>query len=197
MPNESVEMQEVATYAQTLFEVARAEGREAQEAHMLAEAIDLSSEVLDLISVMRERGELDLLPKVAKAYQDLIKHEDNALKVEVTTAVALPCDVRDNLIAKLEHELNQPVILTENVNPAISVTTSVSLNEQVRAQILAQLGDKGAQLPAVLIEDVDPSILGGIIVRIENDRRDASIATQLKNAHHALVHDDTNQTEVK
>ena len=63
----------------------------------------------------------------------------------------------------------------------VTVTTAVPLDEDLRADITKQLeGELGTQV--FLIERVDPSIIGGIVLEMRGQRRDISVKTQLRAA---------------
>ncbi|MDM8300967.1 F0F1 ATP synthase subunit delta [Collinsella tanakaei] len=67
----------------------------------------------------------------------------------------------------------------------VTVTTAVELDDELRAQIVAmceeQLGSRVS-----LIERVDPSIIGGIVLEARGQRRDISVKTQLRAARKTL-----------
>ncbi len=67
----------------------------------------------------------------------------------------------------------------------VAVTTAVPLDEGLRADITKQLeGELGTQV--FLIERVDPSIIGGIVLEMRGQRRDISVKTQLRAARESL-----------
>ncbi|MCI1665708.1 MAG: ATP synthase F1 subunit delta [Atopobiaceae bacterium] len=148
MASSRIEQKKVETYARTLLEAARTEGREAREATDLAAAAALPSEIMDMLSVMRDRDDLGLLGKVSAKYQDILESEGDTVAVEVTTAIELDDELRKTITDKLEADLGTTVFL---------------------------------------IEKVDPSIIGGIIISARGERRDASVRAQLTNARQVLA----------
>lgn len=62
----------------------------------------------------------------------------------------------------------------------VTVTTATPLDDALREKIKVQC-EEDFGLPVFLVEKVDPSIIGGIIVEARNQRRDASVRTQLSN----------------
>ena len=147
MPTSRREERVLETYARALIEAGKAEGRvfaNARAIHVLAEA---SPELLAVLTTMIERNQLDLLPQVAEAYQDMVREDEDVVGVTVTTAVPLDDELRDE----------------------ISQTCADSLGKKV-----------------FLIERVDPSIIGGLVIEARGQRRDISVKTQLRAAREAL-----------
>lgn len=67
----------------------------------------------------------------------------------------------------------------------IEVTTAIELDDELRDKIRTKFeADLGR--PVFLVERVDPSIMGGIIVSTRTERRDASVRTQLQNMRTTL-----------
>ncbi len=67
----------------------------------------------------------------------------------------------------------------------VTVTTSVPMDDDLRAKVKAKASaDLGA--PVYLVERVDPSILGGIILEQRGKRYDASVRAQLSNIRKSL-----------
>lgn len=136
------------TYARSLVEAAKAEGRVATDGQALAAIAGASPEVLAILSAMVERGQLDLLSKVAETYHRIVEADDDVVTVRVTTAVPLEEDLREKIKTKLEADFGCEVFL---------------------------------------IEQVDKSIIGGIIIEARGQRRDVSVRTQLRAAREALT----------
>ena len=65
----------------------------------------------------------------------------------------------------------------------VTVTTAVPLDDELRRTITEKCeGDL-----VFLIEKVDPSIIGGLVLEARGQRRDISVKTQLRAAREALV----------
>ncbi len=105
------------------------------------------AELVSVVAVMAERGDIDLIGRVAAAYKELVETDLNVVITEVTTAV------------ELDDHLRQ--LITDKI---------------------ASMTGKQAYLE----EQVDPSILGGIILTAQGKRMDASISAQLLHARAAL-----------
>ena len=68
----------------------------------------------------------------------------------------------------------------------VTVTTAVPLDDELRRTITQKCeGDLGRKV--FLIEKVDPSIIGGLVLEARGQRRDISVKTQLRAAREALV----------
>ena len=65
------------------------------------------------------------------------------------------------------------------------MTTSVPMDDDLRAKVRAKV-EKDLDAPVFLVERVDPSILGGIIVEARGNRHDASVRAQLANIRKTL-----------
>ena len=76
--------------------------------------------------------------------------------------------------------------MTEEDEDVVGVTTAVPLDDELRRTITEKCeGDLGRKV--FLIEKVDPSIIGGLVLEARGQRRDISVKTQLRAAREALV----------
>lgn len=67
----------------------------------------------------------------------------------------------------------------------VDVTTAIPLDDDLRREVKEFLKAEYSG-PIQLVETVDPSIIGGIIVNARGERKDASVRTQLESARQAL-----------
>ena len=67
----------------------------------------------------------------------------------------------------------------------VTVTTAVPLDDELRTKIAAKVREHFNR-EVFLIEQVDPSIIGGLIIEARGERRDVSVRTQLRAAREAL-----------
>ena len=65
-----------------------------------------------------------------------------------------------------------------------TVTSATPLSDAQRARLQAQLGESGGQV--ILTERVDPSLMGGLVLRHEDMIRDYSIKTRLESLRERL-----------
>ena len=147
MPNSRMENRVLETYARTLLEAAKAEGRVFRDLHELEVIANASPEVLAVLGTGFERGQRDLLPQIASAYRMVTATDEDVVGVTVTTAVPLDDELRRTITEKCEADLKRKVFL---------------------------------------IEKVDPSIIGGLILEARGQRRDVTVKTQLRAAREAL-----------
>lgn len=69
----------------------------------------------------------------------------------------------------------------------VTVTTAVPLDNELRA-LITQKCELDLGRNVFLIERVDPSIIGGIILSVNGRRRDASVRHQLEQARKVMTH---------
>ena len=148
MPTSRRENRVIETYARSLMESAKAEGRVFADLGDLDVLAGISPEVTAVLTTMVERGQLDLMPAVAEAYRRMTEEDEDVVGVNITTAVPLDDELRATITERYREELGRDVFL---------------------------------------IEHVDPSIIGGIIIEARGQRRDVSVRTQLRAARAALT----------
>ena len=112
---------------------------------------DYNPVLVDLLSVMAARSDMDLLRRVESDYEELVKTKLNFIIVDVTTVVSLDDNLRTLISNKLSADLGMPV---------------------------------------VLVEHIDKSIMGGIIMRSGGRYIDASLRSQIQNARNVLTETD-------
>ena len=103
--------------------------------------------LVEILSVMAERGDMYLLHRVIERQQELAEEVFGIVVLEVTTAVELDDALREAIKSKYAAYFGKEVMLRENV---------------------------------------DPSIVGGIILGAHGKRIDASTATKLEQLRVAL-----------
>lgn len=67
----------------------------------------------------------------------------------------------------------------------VRVTTAVPLGESLRDRLLSALAVHSGKQP-VLIEEVDTSLIGGIVLRVEDEKIDASVVHEIDRLHRVL-----------
>ena len=67
----------------------------------------------------------------------------------------------------------------------VLVTTAVPLGDSLRDRLTAALSGHSGRQP-VLIEEVDESLIGGIVLRIDDEKIDASVVHEIDRLHRAL-----------
>lgn len=73
----------------------------------------------------------------------------------------------------------------EDKTVSVTVTTAVPLDDDLREKVRAK-AEADLKAPVYLVERVDPSIIGGIMLEARGKRRDASVRAQLANIRKTL-----------
>ena len=68
----------------------------------------------------------------------------------------------------------------QDTTVSVTVTTAVPLDDDLRAKVRAK-AESDLNAPVYLVERVDPSIIGGIMLEVRGKRYDASVRAQLAN----------------
>ncbi len=92
---------------------------------------------------------------------------------------------REGLIAEIAEGFVKLYRKNKNILD-VAVTSAVPLNEKTRAAIIAKINDK-FNGTIELTEKVDPELIGGFVVRMDDQQIDASIASQLSNLKNILL----------
>ena len=67
------------------------------------------------------------------------------------------------------------------------VTTAIQLDKQQEDQLKANLAKRFGANEVTLTEHVDPEILGGVIVHVDNKTLDGSLSSKIKQIRRLLV----------
>ncbi len=107
-----------------------------------------------------------------------------------------------DLITKNRREIYLPDIarrfiknyyINKNIKPAI-FTTSIKIDEKLKDKIISII--KSVYKTDVVVEErIDPSIIGGFILTVEDQQYDASVASRLKEFNYKLVHETFKKVE--
>lgn len=73
----------------------------------------------------------------------------------------------------------------EDKTVSVTVTTAVPLDDDLREKVRAK-AEADLKAPVYLVERVDPSIIGGIMLEARGKRYDASVRAQLANIRETL-----------
>lgn len=147
MPTSRKQERVLETYARTLLEAGKGQGRVFKNRADLEALASVSPELLGVIATMAKRDQLDLIGQVAATYHAMTEEDADVVGVKVTTAVPLDDDLRSKISVRVAERLGREVFLIENV---------------------------------------DPSIIGGLVIEARGQRRDVSVKTQLRAAREAL-----------
>lgn len=73
----------------------------------------------------------------------------------------------------------------EDKTVSVTVTTAVPMDDDLREKVRAK-AEADLKAPVYLVERVDPSIIGGIMLEVRGKRHDASVRAQLANIRKTL-----------
>lgn len=169
-------------YAQALIEVA--------EANQMVDQI--GAEVGDLLTALESSEDLRqflanplLDPEAKKAVlRQVVGDQVNSVLLNFLMVL-----VDRNRIVFLDSVLRQYQALLRELNQTVlaDVTTAIELSDRQRSQIKDQvIGFTGARNVELSVE-IDPSLLGGLIIKVGSQVIDASLRTQLRRIGQQLV----------
>jgi F-type H+-transporting ATPase subunit delta len=73
----------------------------------------------NFLQVLVERGRIAEYREIAAAFRERVARAQDRLDVEAVTAVPLPPDLRERIVASIQEKTNATVELTESVDPEI------------------------------------------------------------------------------
>ena len=91
MPTSRREMKVLETYARSLLEAGKTEGRVFQDLKQLEALASMTPELLEVLKALVERDQLDLLPRIAELYRTMTEEDDDDI-VGLTVTTAEPLD---------------------------------------------------------------------------------------------------------
>ena len=175
-------MEEIAAvYARSLFEVAKEQGKLDSVREQLGEFAD----------ALEETRELQVF--FFSPYFSTTEKQDG-----LDRAVSGADEVIVNFLKLLIENHRMPVIFRlrraydalweqENQRLPVTITSAVTLDEATVKSIGDAIGRQTGQ-QVELTANVDPDVLGGLIVRVGNSILDASIRNRLENLRRSVAH---------
>ena len=88
------------------------------------------------------------------------------------------------LIEQVSKQYKQ-LLDSEDKTVSVTVTTAVPMDDELRKAVSAK-AEADLDAPVYLVERVDPSIIGGIMLEVRGKRYDASVRAQLSNIRKTL-----------
>ena len=89
-----------------------------------------------------------------------------------------------DLIAEVAKHYKE-LLDAQDTTVSVTVTTAVPMDDDLRAKVRAK-AEADLKAPVYLVERVDPSIIGGIMLEVRGKRYDASVRAQLANIRKTL-----------
>lgn len=90
-----------------------------KKAVVVALTEDAHPVVTNALQVLVDRGRILDLPDIAGAFQERVARAERRLDVRAVTAIPLPADLRERIVALIREKTGQNVSLTESVDPDI------------------------------------------------------------------------------
>ncbi|MFC2137863.1 ATP synthase F1 subunit delta [Bacteroidota bacterium] len=93
---------------------------------------------------------------------------------------------REKYLPNISRRFIADYYINKNIKPAV-LTTSIKIEEELREKIISII--KSVYKTDVIVEDrIEPSIIGGFVLTVEDQQYDASVASKLKDFNYKLVH---------
>ena len=119
MKSNELDKRKVESYARSLLESAKDEGRGPLDLQQMRHAFKFTPEVLETLSRMTDESDIALVEQVYQDLKEMLDAEDETVTVDVTTAVPMDADLRAKVMAKCREDFNAPIYLVEHVEPKI------------------------------------------------------------------------------
>jgi F-type H+-transporting ATPase subunit delta len=167
-------------YARALFEAAREEGRLEPVREQLEQIVTAASEVPELRELLRN-PQLDPRTRAA-ALEDVLSGGDELLR---NFLLVLADKGRIGALEEIAEEFERLVSEEEGVLTA-ELTTAVELSDEDERRLLKQIEEaSGRKVEAT--RQVDPDLIGGIVLQVGSHRLDASVRGRLERLRRSLV----------
>jgi F-type H+-transporting ATPase subunit delta len=167
-------------YARALFGAAREEGRLEPVREQLGQIVTAASEVPELRELLRN-PQLDPRTRAA-ALEDVFSGGDQLVR---NFLLVLADKGRIGALEEISGEFERLVSEEEGVLSA-ELTTAVELSDEDERRLLKQIEDaSGRKIEAT--RQVDPDLIGGIVLQVGSHRLDASVRGRLDGLRRALA----------
>lgn len=132
------------------------------------------------------RALLDAARSEGRANADLVQWQ-HAVKFTPEVLETLTAMREDNDLDLVKDVAHQYKTLVDQDDKTVSVTvmTAVPMDDKLRGEVRAKM-EKDLKAPIYLVDRVDPSIIGGIVIEERGNRYDASVKAQLVNIRKKL-----------
>ena len=167
-------------YARALFEAAQENGRLEPVRDQLEQVVTAAAEVPELRELLRN-PQLDPRARAA-ALEDVLAGGDELLR---NFLLVLVDKGRIGALELIAQEFERLVAEAEGVLSA-ELTTAIELSDDDERRLLKQIEDaSGRKVEAT--RQVDPELIGGIVLQVGSHRLDASVRGRLDRLRRALV----------
>ena len=167
-------------YARALFEAARDEGRLEPVREQLEQIVTAASEIPEMRELLRN-PQLDPRARAA-ALEDVLSGGDELLR---NFLLVLADKGRIAALEEIAQEFERLVAEEEGVLTA-ELTTAVELSDDDERRLLEQIEEaSGRKVEAT--RQVDPGLIGGIVLQVGSHRLDASVRGRLERLRRSLA----------
>ena len=167
-------------YARALFEAAQEKGRLEPVRDQLEQVVTAAADVPELRELLRN-PQLDPRARAA-ALEDVLAGGDELLR---NFLLVLVDKGRISALELIAQEFERLVAEAEGVLSA-ELTTAIELSDDDERRLLKQIEDaSGRKVEAT--RQVDPELIGGIVLQVGSHRLDASVRGRLDRLRRALV----------
>jgi F-type H+-transporting ATPase subunit delta len=97
----------------------------------LIKRLALSKPVRSFVLLLLDKGRLDKLPDIARAYQGLVDEHANRVRATVTSAKALDPATADRIKKTLEKQTGKTVVLEQKTDPSLLGGMTTQLGDTV------------------------------------------------------------------
>jgi len=167
-------------YARALFDAAKDEGRLESVHEQLAQVVEAEAAVPELRELLRN-PQLDPRAR-AQAIRDLLEGSDELLR---NFLLLLADKGRAAQLEEIAREFERLVAEDEGVLRA-ELTTAVELSDEEARKLLRQV-EQASGRKVEASREVDPELIGGIVLQVGSHRLDASVRGRLERLHRELA----------
>ena len=168
------------TYARALFEAAKEKGRLGQVREELGDFVAAVEEVPQLDALLRN-PQLDPRAK-AQALEDVLGGADELVRNFLLLAVEKH---RGGQLREIHREFER-LMAEEERRLTVELTTAYELSDDDAQQIVGQI-EQASGRPVDATRNVDPELLGGIVLQAGSLRVDASVRGRLERLRRELT----------
>ena len=132
------------------------------------------------------RALMEAARSVGRANADLVQwqHARKFSPEVLETLAAMQREDDLDLVSQVAKQYKE-YLDAEDKTVSVTVTTAVPLDDDLREKVRAK-AEADLKAPVYLVERVDPSIIGGIMLEARGKRYDASVRAQLANIRKTL-----------
>ena len=168
------------TYARALFEAAKEKGRLAIVREELADFVAAVNDVPELDALLRN-PQIDPRAK-AQALEDVLGGADELVRNFLLLTVEKN---RGGQLREMQREFER-LMAQEERRLTVELTTAYELSEDEARQIIGQI-EQASGRPVDATRDVDPDLIGGIVLQAGSMRLDASVRGRLDRLRQQLA----------